>query len=102
MARREGEETRVGWEKEAEESGGVRGGVCGGTMVRTLDAFGRERESGAAEGTTEEGRAEEERGVVGAGRAEKTGVVTLEDAVEEGAEETGCSGSGSTVRVLTG
>jgi len=97
MARREGEETRVGWEKEAEGSGGVRGGVCGGTVVRMLDAFGRERESGAAEG-----RAEEERGVVGAGREEKTGVVTLEDAVEEGAEETGCSGSGSTVRAFTG
>jgi len=86
-ARREGEEINVGTEREEEGSEGETAG----------DVFGREKGSGAAEGRTEVGG-----GVVGAGTAEKTGVVTLEDAVEEGTEETGFSEMGSTVCALTG
>lgn len=41
-------------------------------------------------------------GVVGSGTAEKTGVVTLDDAVEEGRDEIGFSDIGSTVCTLTG
>jgi len=88
-ARREGEEINVGTESEEEGSEDVWDGAVAGTMLGTaLDACGSERGSGASEGRTAVGG-----GVVGAGTAEKTGVVTLEDAVEEGADETGCSGS---------
>ena len=48
-------------------------------------------------GANERGGADE-----GAWLAEKMGVVTFEDAVEDGAEEAGCSGSDSAICSLTG